>query len=203
MDFQFAQPTVYGFKHCSDPLLKSALGPRFEGPPGESLIYPPSDSGLLKILSPWCRLQGWYWLAATMGTHLIPTASHKGEVGGGGGRSTQPQKPVCAPNAAACNGHTCSLQQHQQVCRQRQESAHLCPLLAGLLNKPCSQESEHAAQIKAPEQLVQKHLRQKGKLDNQEMCLRMRARQEVAGRSADGDTVHCDNKGKGGTQPFI
>lgn len=76
-------------------------------------------------------------------------------------------------------------------------------LLAGLLNKPCGQESKHAAQIKAPKQLVQKHLRQKGTLDNQEMRLHMRARQEVAVRSADSGTVHCDNKGKGGTQPFI
>lgn len=72
---------------------------------------------------------------------------------------------------------------------------HCCPLLAA--NKPCGQESEHTAQIKAPKQLVQKHLRQKGTLDNQEMCLRMHAMEEVAGRSADSDTVHCNNKGKG------
>lgn len=35
------------------------------------------------------------------------------------------------------------------------------------------------------------------------MWLCMRARQEVAGGIADGDAVHCDNKGKGGAQPFI
>lgn len=40
-------------------------------------------------------------------------------------------------------------------------------------------------------------------LNNQEMCLCMRVRQEVAGGTVDGDTVRCDNKGKGGTQPFI
>lgn len=35
------------------------------------------------------------------------------------------------------------------------------------------------------------------------MCLRMRVRQEVAGGIADGGAVQCDNKGKGGAQPFI
>lgn len=58
--------------------------------PRESLIYPPSASKLLKILShsstPQCCLQGRYWLAATMETHLIQTAIHKGEVGGWGTR---------------------------------------------------------------------------------------------------------------------
>lgn len=36
--------------------------------------------------TPQCCLQGRYWLAATMETHLIQTAIHKGEVGGWGTR---------------------------------------------------------------------------------------------------------------------
>lgn len=71
------------------------------------------------------------------------------------------------------------------------QSTHCCLLLTALLNKPYGGESAH---IKTP---------QRQTLNNQEMCLCMRARQEVAGGIADGDTVRSDNKGKGGAQPFI
>lgn len=114
--------------------------------------------GDIGLPQPWKRT--WSWQLATK-TRWGDTSER---------RSAQPQKPVCAPNTATCNGHTCSLQQHQTLCRQRQthtfnlanmQSTHCCLLLAALLNKPCGRESERAAQIKTPTQLVQKHLKHK------------------------------------------
>lgn len=66
--------------------LSSALGLLFERPHESLLFTLRLTRGCWRFslsFTPRCCLQGRYWLAATMETHLIPTASHKGEVGGG------------------------------------------------------------------------------------------------------------------------
>lgn len=115
-----------------------------------------------------------------MGTHLIPTASHKGEVGEGGGGPTEENTTtktcMCSQRRRLRRTHvqfaTPTALQTEADKRLRASNVHLTHIVARCWQvystNPAVRNLNTPPRLKHRRKLVQKHLRQKGTLDNRE-----------------------------------